>query len=62
MYSTETPTPIQSRLERIRERRDTPRPLYPIKPTPMAPFVRMAREKRLAPKAFAADCDCGGAA
>lgn len=57
-----TTTPIKDRLERIRERRDTPRPLYPIKPTPMSPFVRAAREKRLAPKAFVIDCDCGGAA
>jgi len=50
-----TISPLLSRLEAIRARRDAPRPLYPSKPTSISPFVRMAREKRLAPKTF-----CGG--
>jgi hypothetical protein len=55
---TTTPTPILSRLEAIRRRREQPPrivQLYPSKPTSLSPFVRAVREKRLAPKTF-----CGG--
>jgi len=44
-----TVSPLRSRLEAIRARRDAPRQLYPSKPTSISPFVRMAREKRLRP-------------
>lgn len=63
-----TQTPILSRLEAIRARRDNPTPrivqLYPSEPTRLSPFVKAAREKRLKVTAigYAADCDCGGAA
>jgi len=50
-----TVSPLRSRLEAIRARRDAPRQLYPSKPVSISPYVRMAREKRLAPIAY-----CGG--
>lgn len=60
MQGTATPTPLKSRLDRIRARRDNPTPrivqLYPSEPTRLSPFVRMARRGELRPKAF-----CGGA-
>ena len=48
-------TPLLDRLQANRERRNSPRPLYPLQPTTLSPFVRAAREKALRPKAF-----CGG--
>ena len=56
MYSTETPTPIQSRLRAIQEKRDAPHPSkFAIVPKGMSPFVRAAREKSLRPAVL-----CGG--
>ena len=53
---TATPTPLMDRLRAIQEKRDAPHPSkFALLPTGMSPFVRAAREKRLAPKAF-----CGG--
>ena len=56
MNGTATPTPIQSRLRAIQEKRDAPHPSkFALLPTGMSPFVRAAREGTLRPKTF-----CGG--
>lgn len=46
---TPSSTPLLSRLEANRNKRNLPRPLYPAKPVSLSPFVRMARESRLRP-------------
>lgn len=57
---TPSTTPLLSRLEAIRARRDTPRPLYPSKPLTLSPVVRMAREGKLTPAAIGYNPDgCG---
>ena len=57
MTVIETPTPIQSRLRAIQEKRDAPHPskfasLYPVR---MSPVTRMARAGQLTPTIV-----CGG--
>ena len=47
-----TVSPLLSRLEAIRARRDAPRRLYPSKPVSISPFVRMARRGELRPTAI----------
>ena len=62
MTVIETPTPIQSRLRAIQEKRDAPHPskfasLYPVR---MSPFVRAAREGTLRPTGIGYQPDgCG---
>lgn len=52
--NTPSSTPLIDRLDRIRERRDTPRPLFKSPRSGSSPFVRAAREGTLRPKAFVA--------
>jgi hypothetical protein len=47
-------------LERIRANKDRPSKFATLHPVPMSPFVRAAREKRLAPMAIGYSPDgCG---
>jgi hypothetical protein len=61
MNGTATPTPIQSRLRAIQEKRDAPHTSkFALLPTGMSPFVRAARERRLQPTGIGYSPDgCG---
>ena len=48
----ESPSPLLDRLERIRAKKNQPSRFATLHPVSMAPYVRMAREKRLAPAAI----------